>query len=180
MTTHYQPTDDVTGMPNWALARDIISQLRQMPAATAESETEVRLYNILGFLFPGLGYPDLATQFPSGDGPIDVYCRNVVFETKKPGKLDARRKRDGTTETPEEQAVRYLDALTARPNMFDQSGAGWRAGITDGKEWSFYDYHRDAPEGAQLTLLNTLRLDTPDDDEALLLTFTILSTAPSK
>ena len=169
MTMQYQQPDEVTGTPRWGLARDIIAQLRAMPAVTAEAETEVRLYNILGFLFPGLGYPDLATQFPSGDGPIDVYCRNAVFETKRLGrKDDARTKRDGTTETPEEQAVRYLDALTARPNMFDQSGAGWRAGITDGKEWSFYDYHRDAPEGAQLTLVNTLRLDTPDDDEALL------------
>ena len=168
MTMQYQQPDEVTGTPRWGLARDIIAQLRQMPAVTAEAETEVRLYNILGFLFPGLGYPDLATQFPSGDGPIDVYCRNVVFETKKPGKLDARRKRDGTTETPEEQAVRYLDALTAQPNMFDQSGAGWRAGITDGKEWSFYDYRRDAPEGSQLTPLHTLRLDAPEDDEALL------------
>ena len=169
MTTQYQQPDDVTGTPRWGLARDIVAQLRAMPAVTAESETEVRLYNILGFLFPGLGYPDLATQFPSGDGPIDVYCRNAVFETKRPGrKDDARTKRDGSTETPEEQAVRYLDALTAQPNMFDQSGAGWRAGITDGKEWSFYDYRRDAPEGAKLTPRHTLRLDAPEDDEALL------------
>ena len=170
MTTQYQQQpDEVTGTPRWGLARDIVAQLRQMPAATAEAETEVRLYNILGFLFPGLGYPDLATQFPSGDGPIDVYCRNAVFETKRLGrKDDARTKRDGTTETPQEQAVRYLDALTAQPNMFDQAGAGWRAGITDGKEWSFYDYQRDAPESAQLTPRHTLRLNTPEDDEALL------------
>ena len=139
-----------------------------MPAITAEAETEVRLYNILGFLFPGLGYPDPATQFPSGDGPIDVYCRKVVFETKKPGKLDARRKAYGSSETPQEQAVRYLDALTAQPNMFANAAIGWRAGVTDGKEWFFYDYHRDAPDGTKLTLLNTLRLDTPDDGESLL------------
>ena len=168
MSTPYQQPDEVTGTPRWELARDIIAQLRQMPAATAEAETEVRLYNILGFLFPGLGYPDLATQFPSGDGPIDVYCRNAVFETKRPGKLDARPKPDGATETPEEQAVRYLDALTAQPNLFADAGIGWRAGVTDGKEWFFYDYHRDAAAGAKLTLLNTLRLDTPDDGENLL------------
>ena len=169
MTTQYQQPDEVTGTPRWELARDIIAQLRQMPAATAEAETEVRLYNILRYLFPGLGYPDLATQFPSGDGPIDVYCRNAVFETKRQGrKDDARTKRDGTTETPEEQAIRYLGALTAQPNMFDQAGAGWRAGITDGKEWSFYDYQRNAPEGAKLTPRHTLRLNAPEDDEALL------------
>ena len=168
MTTPYQQPDQVTGTPRWGLARDIIAQLRQMPAATAEAETEVRLYNILGFLFPGLGYPDLATQFPSGDGPVDVYCRNAVFETKRPGKLDARPKPDGATETPEEQAVRYLDALTAQPNLFADAGIGWRAGVTDGKEWFFYDYDRDAAAGAKLTLLNTLRLDTPDDGENLL------------
>ena len=44
--------------------------------------------------------PDLATQFPSDDRPIGVYCRNVDFETQKPGKLDARRKPDGSSETP--------------------------------------------------------------------------------
>ena len=45
---------------------------------------------------------------------------------------------------------------------------GWRAGITDGKEWSFYHYSRAAPDAENLTLVNTLRLNTPDDDEALL------------
>ena len=165
MTTQRQ---DITGTPNWGLARDIIAQLREMPAVTAEAEVEVRLYNALSFLFPGVRYPELATQYPSGDGPIDVYCRNAVFETKRQGKLDARPKPDGTLETPEDQAVRYLDALTAQPNMFADAGIGWRAGVTDGKEWFFYDYHQDAPAGAKLTLLNTLRLDTPDDGENLL------------
>ena len=159
---------DVTGTPNWGLARDIIAQLLDMTAATAEAEVEVRLYNALSFLFPGARYPELATQYPSGDGPIDVYCRNVVFETKQQGKLNARRKPDGTTETPEEQAVRYLDALTAQPNMFADAQIGWRAGVTDGREWFFYDYHRDAPDDAKLTLINTLRLDTPNDGENLL------------
>ncbi len=124
MTSHH----DVTGTPNWQLARDIIAQLREMPAATAEAETEVRLYNVLQFLFPSLRYPDLATQYPSGDGPIDVYCRNVVFETKRQGKLDARAKPDGSTETPEEQATRYLNALTVQPNMFADAAIGWLAG----------------------------------------------------
>ena len=55
MTTHQHR--DIAGTPNWAPARDIIAQLREMPAATAEAEVEVRLYNILGFLFPGLRYP---------------------------------------------------------------------------------------------------------------------------
>ena len=164
MTTH----QDVTGTPRWQLAREIIAQLREMPTATAESEIENRLRNVLGFLFPNLSYPDIATQYQSGDGPIDVYCRNVVFETKGQGKLDARRKRDGSTETPEEQAVRYLDALTAQPNMFANATTGWRAGVTDGKEWFFYEYDRHAPYAEKLTLVNTLRLDTPADDDALL------------
>ena len=160
---------DVTGTPNWRLARDIIAQLREMPAAVAESEIENRLRNVLGFLFPNLNYPDIATQYPSGDGPIDVYCRNVVFETKRQGrKDDARVKPDGSTETPEEQAVRYLDALTAHSSLFDDASIGWRAGITDGKEWSFYDYNRDDPDADKLTLVNVLRLNTLDDDEALL------------
>ncbi len=160
---------DVTGTPNWQLARGIIAQLREMPAATAEAETEVRLYNVLQFLFPSLRYPDITTQYQSGDGPIDVYCRNVVFETKRRGqKDDARIKPDGSTETPEEQAVRYLDALTAQSSLFDDASIGWRAGITDGKEWSFYDYNRHAPDAEKLTPINTLRLDTPADDDALL------------
>ena len=51
-----------------------------MPAVTAEAEVEVRLYNILGFLFPGLRYPELATQYqyPSGDGPIGYFQHVLV------------------------------------------------------------------------------------------------------
>ena len=158
---------DVTGEPQWQLARGIVAQLRVMPPATAEAEVENRLRNILGFLFPELKYPEIATQYPSGNGPIDVYCRNVVFETKRQGKKDdARPKRDGTTETPEEQAVRYLNALSNRPSLFDQDQIGWRAGITDGKAWSFYDYQRDAEP--PLTLRREMRLQTVEDDDDLL------------
>ena len=159
---------DVTGTPNWALARDAVARLQAMPAATAEANIQGQLVSILEFLFPGLPPTELTREKPSGDGPIDVYCRNVVFETKRPGKLDARRKPDGSTETPEEQAVRYLNALTAQPNMFADAAIGWRAGVTDGKEWFFYDYDGDAPDGAKLTPVNTLRLDTPDAGEKLL------------
>ena len=165
MTTS-QP--NVTGSPRWELARGIVAQLRQMPAGAAEAEIDNRLRNVLECLFPNVKYPHLAMQYPSGNGPIDVYCRNVVFETKRAGKLDARAKPDGSTETPEEQAVRYLDALTAQPNMFDGAADGWRTGVTDGKEWLFYDYDRDAVEGRKLTPVNILALNGPDDDEALL------------
>ena len=158
---------DVTGEPQWQLARGIVAQLRVMPPATAEAEVENRLRNVLGFLFPELKYPEIATQYPSGSGPIDVYCRNVVFETKRLGKKDdARVKRDGNTETPEEQAVRYLNALSNRPSLFDQDQIGWRAGITDGKAWSFYDYHRDTEP--PLTLLRQMQLQEPEDDDHLL------------
>ena len=162
------PPQDVTGTPNWDLAREAIARLQAMPAATAEANVQGQLLSILGFLFPGLPQSELTLEKAAGDGRVDVYCRNVVFETKGQGKLDARRKPDGTTETPEEQAVRYLDALTAQPNMFASAGIGWRAGVTDGKEWFFYDYDREAPDGAKLTPVNTLRLDTPEDGEALL------------
>ncbi len=160
---------DVTGTPSWQLARGIVAQLREMPPSAAESEVENRLRNVLGYLFPNLHYPNIATQYQSGDGPIDVYCRNVVFETKRQGrKDDARVKPDGATETPEDQAVRYLNALTVQKSMFDDASVGWRAGITDGKEWSFYDYDRNAPDSEKLTLVNTLRLNTQADDETLL------------
>ena len=162
------PPPDVTGTPNWDLAREAIARLQAMPAATAEANVQGQLMSILGFLFPGLPQSELTLEKAAGDGRVDVYCRNVVFETKGQGKLDARRKPDGTTETPEEQAVRYLDALTAMPNMFASAGIGWRAGVTDGKEWFFYDYDREAPDGAKLTPVNTLRLDTPEDGETLL------------
>ena len=168
MATHQQ---DVTGEPRWQLAREIVAQVREMPASTIEAEIEVRLYNVLGYLFPNLKYPDLATQYQSGNGPIDVYCRNVVFETKKQGKKDdARMKADGSGETPEEQAVRYLNALTVQTTLFDDSDVGWRAGITDGKEWSFYDYNsdRDLPSEQRLALRRNFRLDTPADDDELL------------
>ena len=65
--------------PNWAPAQDIIARLREMPAVTAEAEVEVRLYNILGFLFPGLRYPEIATRYPSGDGPIGYFQHVLVI-----------------------------------------------------------------------------------------------------
>ena len=158
---------DVTGNPRWQLAREIVAQLRELPADIAEAEVENRLRNILGYLFPELKYPEIAAQYPSGNGPIDVYCRNAVFETKRQGrKDDARIKADGNAETPEEQAVRYLNALSNRPSLFDREQIGWRAGITDGKAWSFYDYQRDTEP--PLTLLREMRLQEPEDDDHLL------------
>ena len=164
-------TANVTGTPRWESAREVVAQLREMPRQAAEAEAEVRLYTLLGHLFPSLRYPGIATQYPSGDGPIDVYCRNVVFETKREGrKADARAKPGGLTETPEEQAVRYLDALTARPNLFSPTVNGWRACITDGKEWTFYSYNpdRSAPPERRLTPVLEIRLSEPADDESLL------------
>ena len=134
MSTQYRHTDEVTGAPEWDLARGAVARLQAMPAATAEANVQGQLRSILEFLFPGLPPSELMLEKASGDGPIDVYCRNAVFETKKPGKLDARRKADGTTETPQEQAVRYLDALTAQPNMFTNAAIGWRTGVTDDAE----------------------------------------------
>ena len=125
MTTLEQ---DVTGEPRWDLAREAVARLRTMPPEQAEANIQGLLFSILGFLFPNLPQSELTLEKASGDGPIDVYCRNVVFETKRQGKLDARRKLDGTDETPEEQAVRYLDALTVQPNMFTDAAVGWRAG----------------------------------------------------
>lgn len=157
---------NVTGDPRWQLAREIVAQLRTMPGATAEAECDTRLWSILGYLFPNLNYPEIAVQYPSGDGPIDVYCRNVVFEAKKQGKTqDVRIKSDGSTETPQEQAIRYLNALTQRPTLFDDSDISWRACVTDGKEWSFYSYDRGQNS---LTLLHELRLTSLESDDVLL------------
>ena len=161
---------NVTGTPRWEPAREIVAQLREMPSSAAESEIENGLRTLLGHLFPSLRHPEIATQHPSGDGPIDVYCRNVVFETKREGKkADARLKADGSTETPEEQAVRYLDALAARPTLFHYRG-DLRACITDGKEWTFYSYNpdRSAPPERRLTPVREIRLaERPDDDDLL-------------
>lgn len=162
------PRQDVTGEPRWDLAREAVARLRTMPAEQAEANIQGLLFSILGFLFPNLPQSELTLEKASGDGPIDVYCRNVVFETKRQGKIDARRKPDGSTETPEEQAVRYLNALTAQPNMFAGAAIGWRAGITDGKEWLFYEYDPDVPDAEKLALSNSLRLDAVDDDDTLL------------
>ena len=159
---------DITGDARWDLAREAVARLRAIPAEQAEANIQGLLFSILGFLFPNLSQSELTLERESGDGPIDVYCRNVVFETKRPGKLDARRKPDGTLETPEDQAVRYLNALTAQPNMFADAAVGWRAGVTDGKEWVFYEYDRDALDGDKLTLTRTLRLDALEDDDRLL------------
>ena len=161
---------NVTGTPRWDLARESVARLREMPAQQAEANVEDELVAILRALFPNLSGSELMSQKPAGGGRIDVYCRNAVFEVKAPGKLDARVKPDGATETPEEQAVRYLNALTVQPNMFNTDEVGWRAGTTDGKEWFFYDYNPDpaVANEQKLTLVNALRLDTLSDGEALL------------
>ena len=137
-----------------------------MPASVAEAEVEQRLYSTLESLFPNLRYPEIATQYNSGDGAIDVYCRNVVFETKALGKKDdARVKPDGSIETPEDQTLRYLNALSSNPTIFDSVADGWRGCVTDGREWSFYHYDR---ESNGLTPDDTLRLENDADSEALL------------
>ena len=157
----------VTGVPNWAAARESAARLREMPAQQAEANVQSQLHSILQALFPRLPASELSLERPSGDGRIDVYCRNVVFETKAQGKLDARQKPDGSRETPEEQAVRYLDALTAQPDLFTRQGIGWRAAVTDGREWHFYDYEREATAGRPLTPVGQLNLRQPEDDHAL-------------
>ncbi len=158
---------DVTGEPRWEIARDSVRRLRELPADLAEANVQGTLLYALQALFPRLPAAELCLEKPSGDGDIDVYCRNVVFETKRQGKKDdARVKPDGTIETPEEQAVRYLNALTVSSDLFKDESIGWRAGITDGKEWSFYDYQRDAEPA--LTLVRGMQLREPEDDDHLL------------
>ena len=161
-----RPDAQITGDPNWSQARQSLERLRQMPAGAAEANIAQALFSTLENLFPNLRYPEIANEYNSGDGPIDVYCRNVVFETKAQGKKDdARAKPDGSIETPEDQTLRYLNALASRPSMFDGDSDGWRGCVTDGREWSFYHYDR---ESRDLLLDETLRLDDEADDDALL------------
>ena len=156
----------ITGKPRWEQARESLGRLRGMPAGAAEAEIEQRLFSTLESLFPNLRYPEIAKQYQSGNGPIDVYCRNVVFETKALGKKDdARAKPDGAVETPEDQTLRYLNALAGKPSMFDDAVDGWRGCVTDGREWSFYHYDRASGE---LIADETLRLDDEADEDALL------------
>ena len=74
---------DITGEPRWDLARESVARLRTMPPEQAEANIQGLLFSILGFLFPNLPQSELTLEKASGDGPIDVYCRNVVFETKR-------------------------------------------------------------------------------------------------
>lgn len=158
----------VTGTPRWTQARESVARLREMPQGQAEANVQAELKAMLQALFPRLPASELTLEKPTSAGPIDVYCRNVVFESKKQGKLDARRKPDGSVETPEEQAVRYLDALTAQPDMFTSQGIGWRACVTDGKQWEFYDYDRNRPQADRFTSVRHLNLTTPANDDALI------------
>ena len=160
-------SQDVTGKPRWDQAREAITDLRKLPPQAAEAEVESRLLTILKCLFPALRYPAIATQFPSGQGPIDVYCRNAVFETKRQGKNnDARTKPDGSPETPKDQALRYLRSLAARPDLFSDPHIRWQAGVTDGKTWSFYNYIQEPQP--ELILIKELSLQRPEDEEILL------------
>ena len=158
---------DVTGNPKWADARAALAQLRQLPPGAAEANVEDHLRATLQYLFPALTYPGLATQYDSGAGPIDIYCRNVVFEAKKQGKTrDVRIKLDGSQETPKDQTLRYLTALAQRPDLFADRTIQWKGAVTDGKEWTFYHYTAE-PE-PELHWVKTLYLQREGDEDPLL------------
>ena len=156
-----------TGEPNWPAARTAAARLREMPPGMAEANVQTLTYNILQALFPKLPATELQLEMPTSAGPADIYCRNAIFEIKRQGKIkDVRTKPDGTLETPQEQAVRYLDAITSRPGIFQDTSIPWRAAVTDGKEFEFYDYDRTA--NPKLTLTETVTLNNQDDDDKLI------------
>ena len=150
----------VTGVPDYAGASEVAKSLLQLPAGVDEEEIRSRTREILGRLFPVLKYPEIASQFNTGDGAADVACRNLVVETKGEGKMHAaRRHPDGSLETPEQQLERYLTAISQEPDIFYDPVDGWRGVVTDGRQWDFYRFDPDAELGTRLIPDGTHQLD---------------------
>ena len=159
----------VTGVPDYAGASEVAKSLLELPAGVDEEEIRSRTREILGRLFPKLKYPEIASQFNTGDGPADVVCRNLVVEAKGEGKMHAvRRHPDGSLETPEEQLERYLTAMRQEPDLFYDPIDGWRGVVTDGKKWDFYRFDPDVEPRERLIPDGTLQLVRESDIGPLL------------
>ena len=160
----------VTGAPDWGRAQEVANSLLQLPAGVDEEEIRSRIRELLGRLFPKLKYPEIATQFNTGDGPADVVCRNLVVEVKSEGRMHApRHNPDGSFETPEEQLERYLTAIHNRPDMFYKPGDGWHGLVADGRKWDFYRFNPDAPPKSRLEFEATRLLEETSDIDGILI-----------
>ena len=137
---------DRSGKPDIASAQNEMLRLRALLTPRVnEDNIRHRVWNILESLFPN--YPVFG-QTETGNGPADLVCNNIVIETKAPGtELDSRSS-NPLDETPKEQAVRYIDAISPQQTL-DGHVQGWKACITNGHTWQFYDY--DATLGDQGT-----------------------------
>ena len=150
----------VTGVPDYPGASEVAKSLLDLPTGVDEEEIRSRTREILGRLFPKLKYPEIASQFNTGDGAADVVCRNLVVEAKGDGKMRvARRHPDRSLETPEQQLERYLTAIRQEPDIFYDPVEGWRGVVTDGKQWDFYRFDPDSEPGTRLIPDGTHQLD---------------------
>lgn len=130
----------------WDLPQWWLSRLIELPRDVAEAEIRLCVYSIIVSLFPTLRYPAISIEhyLEKRDSEekkafIDIYCQGIVFETKKRENLDG--KNPDSSETPEEQALRYLKRL-ADNDYNDYRGYIPRCCVTDGLEWRFYYYDR--------------------------------------
>ena len=76
------------GNPDWQRAHGVLERLMWLPSDVPEAEIVVRLHHVMGYLFPGIEYPAYAVERQSGSGPMDLRCRQVVFEVKSFRKLE--------------------------------------------------------------------------------------------
>lgn len=130
---------------DWDLPRWWLSRLIELPRDVAEAEIRLGVYSVIVSLFPTLRYPAISVEHylekrdMEKKGFIDIYCQGIVFETKKRENLDS--KNPESSETPEEQALRYLKRLADKFSAHYK----WyvpRCCVTDGVEWRFYYYDR--------------------------------------
>jgi len=156
---------DRSGVPDIDSARREMSHLRRLlPPRANEDAVRHRVWNILESLFPEYrveGQPE------TGSGPADLVCNNIVIETKAPG---TRLGSGSPAESPREQAVRCIDAMSPRQAP-DGQDTGWKACITNGLTWQFYEYDASlGPKGAgeRLVLLRTIECDSDEGCAAVL------------
>lgn len=139
-----------------------MSRLRRLlQPGVKEDSIRHRIWNILESLFPEY---HVEGQTETGNGPADLVCNNIVIETKAPGtRLDSG-PAGLAEESPKEQAVRYIDAMSPQQSL-DGSDAEWKACITNGRTWKFYEYDASlGPKGTEARLAGEHTIECDSDE----------------
>lgn len=140
--------------------------VEKMLSAKSANDVTVAVSKYLDAICPDIGHTS-RTEVGTGDGPADLICGGVVFETKAPGSIDLAES--------QKQLKSYLDGLVKhrRADLGDDGSCEWQGVITDGRRWYFFDpvppdpVPPDSDPGQPLVLRRELLLDTHEAEADL-------------